>query len=97
MGYCISYKPLKKLRGMEKRRSRGAAVAALIVVALFLCCPFLGEETAAFLRRVWIPGDPEVTISALEQFRETISGGEPVSAAFSAFCREILSYARNPA
>ncbi len=81
MAYRIVY-------GAEKGKTRKkrnwiwlAALAAAVLLGRFLG---LGQYL--------IPGDAAVTTAAAEEFVAQIGAGEPVQAAFSDFCREIMDH-----
>lgn len=91
MGYCIEYE-----NGRAKRRRTGTqrkelwALAAVVIVLLGVISGFFWPEGAAAFRNFWIPGDPEVTIRAIETMVENLRSGEGTQEAVTAFCREIL-------
>lgn len=90
MGYRIDYRPVKKVRGVEKRTFRLAAFAGifLMVFVIFACC-FWPEGTAVL--RDWIlPGDPTVTAAAMEELTDSLRMGERVADALRSFCVQIL-------
>lgn len=90
MGYRIDYGPVKKVRGVEKRTSRLAALTGvfLLLFVITICC-FWPEGTAA-LRRMLLPGDPVVTAAAMEELADSLRTGEELYDSLRAFCVRIL-------
>ena len=97
MGYQIRYDAGKAVKTGLKERKRSAVgmVAAGLVVTCLLVRLFwpAGMEK---LRRMVLPGDPEVTGRAAEQMVSQIHEGVPVGDAVQVFCREILNEAGYP-
>ena len=93
MGYRIDYGLQKKIPISQRRKRGGTGIligigAVLAVMALRL---------TGFGEVLWhwiLPGDPEVTQTALTAMIEDIRNGSELSDAITAFCREILNGAR---
>lgn len=90
MGYRITYQPMKKIRNLEKRRSRRLALTGLFLVLFLIFTHVFWQEGRQFLQSLLIPGDAAVTVSAMEDFTHALSSGIPFSEAFAAFCHSIL-------
>lgn len=90
MGYRVEYQPVKKVRGVEKRTSRVPALTALFFLLFLLLVNGFWPQGAEILREILIPGDPTVTVAALETFTQELQTGEELSIAFEDFCRTIL-------
>ena len=90
MGYRIDYGPVKKVRGVEKRTSRLAALTGmfLLLFVITVCC-FWPEGTAV-LRDWFLPGDPVVTAAAMEELTDSLRTGEGIGESLRAFCARIL-------
>lgn len=91
MGYRIEYQPVKKVRNAEKRISRIPALTALFLLLFFLLVSSFWPRGRELMRELIIPGDPDVTVAALEVFAQELHGGEELSSAFESFCRRILT------
>lgn len=87
MPYRIDYGPMKKVRGAEKRRSPRAALGALCLLILLGLA--LWPRGARALRAVLIPGDPAVTVAALENLAGELRSGADVQEALEAFCAQV--------
>ena len=91
MGYRITYEngvirkePLRLRNSQWKQWGLGCTAVAL-AVALML------PGGRLWLRDLILPGDEEITASALEGMVSDLRAGEPVGDALEAFCREILA------
>lgn len=93
MGYRIEYQPVKKVRGIEKRTSKIPALTALFFLLFFFLVFSFWPDGAHILREILIPGDPDVTVMALETFAQDLRTGGTFSDAFEVFCRRILTEA----
>ena len=90
MGYRVEYGPVKKVRDVEKRVSRKAALTALCLLLFFLLVGILWPEGAEALRRLVFPGDPAVTVTALEELAGELRAGADVTESLRSFCLQIL-------
>lgn len=98
MGYQISYgqdvvSKTKKREFRMPRPGRGGfmrlGVPGLILLFVVVC--FI-PQVRLTLRDLLLPGDPEVTATALERLVETVSEGESIQTALTEFCREIIDH-----
>lgn len=89
MGYRIEYAPLKTIRDREKITARVPVMTGLFLLLFCFLVFSLWPEGGTLLRELLIPGDPDVTVVALETFAEDLRNGESVSDAFASFCRRI--------
>lgn len=90
MGYRVEYETVRKVRRMEQKTARlPAMIGAALVLFLILVGIFWpeGKET---LRNFLIPGDPAVTVAALEELAEELETGAPLGEALDNFCRSIV-------
>ncbi len=90
MSYRISYEPefnskYPVLPGKRPRKKLWMICAALVLVAVAMLSPV----RSAVLNLI-LPGDPQVTKSALSDLVEQVGAGEGLGVAVTAFCREIL-------
>lgn len=92
MGYRITYEPVKKVRGAEKRHSSTAALAGLFFLVFLLLVNLFWPQGAQTLRELILPGDGAVTAAALEEFAEDLGSGLPIAAAAEDFCRRIIAH-----
>ncbi len=90
MGYRVDYGPVKKLRGAEKSRTRVAALTALFLLLFFLLVQTFWPQGAEMLQHIFVPGDPKVTVAALETFAGELQHGVPLRDAFENFCFYIV-------
>lgn len=66
-------------------------LAVLGFVLLFSAACMIPQVRAALLDLL-LPGDPEVTATALERLVEAVSEGEAIQTALTDFCREIIDH-----
>lgn len=95
MGYRVDYRPIKKIRRAEKRRSGLAAMTALWFLIFLLLTNGLWPRGAEVLQSVLIPGDPEITTAALKSLVEDLKAGEPLADAVESFCITVIQEAGN--
>ena len=67
-------------------------VIIILATVLILGITVVNDERAS---SIIIPGDPELTLSALSSMLDDIRAGEPVKEAFSTFCIEIIEHAQS--
>lgn len=89
VAYRIVYEPVKSRT--EQGRSVRRPVLTALCFALFLilvnnCWP----QGNALLRELLIPGEPEVTLEALEVLADSIRTGDPLAEAVGAFCAAVM-------
>lgn len=90
MGYRVAYETVPKVRRMEQRRSGRAALTALFfAVFLFLTAVFWPKGREA-LQELLLPGDPAVTVEALETLAEELQTGVQLGNALENFCLTIV-------
>lgn len=94
MGYRIDYQPIKKVRNLEKRTAGVPAMTALFLMLFFMLVFSFWPQGAELLREMLIPGDPDVTVAALETFAQELQCGESLYSAFDTFCRQLLAEAQ---
>ena len=87
MSYRIEYGKDKRYSPDKKGKGLLIAICVLVLVAAL---EFSGLRQRLFYRL--LPGDPQVTAGALENFAGNLKAGETPGEAFSAFCREILEH-----
>ena len=90
MGYRVDYQPVRKLRNMENRTNGKTALTAAFLMLFFLLVFSCWPRGAELVKEMIIPGEPEVTLGAVEQLAARLQGGEPLAAALEAFCCEIM-------
>ena len=97
MGYQIAYgAALVKTHIPERRKIRISIKSAGIFFAVFLILIvfFLGSREA--VQDFLLPGNSQITKAALSKLVTELQEGEPLSASFDAFCREIVDGANIP-
>ena len=91
MGYRIIYDKgtihKETVRARRFRWKRWGIGFAGVALAAALMVP----QGRLWLRDLLLPGDEEITASALEGMVSDLRAGEPVREAVEAFCREILA------
>lgn len=98
MAYQISYgqdavERKKKREFRMPRSSRGGlmrlcAAAVILLIAVVCMIP----QVRMALWELLLPGDPEVTTTALERLVQAVSEGEAIQTALTDFCREIIDH-----
>lgn len=89
MSYKIRYKVAGKRHYPTGARPPKSAFVVAVIMLLFVVVSLWYGST------LWIlPGDPQVTASALEKLIEQLSEGAAFSEAVTVFCREVVAGAR---
>ena len=94
MSYSVYYSPQTKKKFPEK--TRGHVKWRQVVAVMILICLVIGIVPlykSGVLRELLIPGEPAITVAALETLTENLQEGMPFQLAVETFCGEILSYA----
>lgn len=94
MGYRIDYRPIRKIRGVEKRRSSVAALTALFLLVFVLIVNSTWSRGTEVLQKLIFSGDISVTTAALEDLAMELRAGEEVSSAVETFCRKVIQGAQ---
>lgn len=95
MGYRVEYCPVKKVRGAKKRVSRKVMLTALCLLLFCTLVGILWPEGTEVLRLFLFPGDPAVTVAALEELTAELRTGVPLSDSFRIFCLRIMEGSEN--
>lgn len=93
MGYRIDYGSQGQSRGKSDSVGSpfGIMTAAWFLIFL-LAVGFFWEDGRLFLQRILIPGEPEVTLTAMETLARDLASGASLRTAAGAFCTTILEY-----
>jgi hypothetical protein len=91
MAYQISYcGKMSKAVCRPNKETRPLYKWLLVsVIAMLLVGALLRKD----VRRIFLPGNPDITEKALYDLAADIQEGQPVSDAFMVFCRQILDHA----
>lgn len=90
MGYRVEYETVGKVRRMEQRKSPRAALTALFFALFLLLTAAFWPKGREALRELLIPGDPAVTVGALETLAEELQTGSALGDALENFCQTIV-------
>ena len=94
MGYRVDYSPVRKVRNAEKRTLRLPALTMLFFLLFVFLVLSFWPRGSVLLREILIPGDPDITVQALEAFARNLRSGEELSGALEVFCRTIVKEAQ---
>lgn len=95
MAYRIDYGSEGVQRKTLRRKlSMPVMKAAFFVLALVAGAVTIKVVGLTWVRDVLLPGDPEVTATALENMTDGLRSGESLLDAVTAFCREIIANAQ---
>lgn len=96
MAYQITYgQTVVKKRNIFRIRvgKQHLLTSCCIMLGILLLAVCILPQLRIGLRNLILPGDPDVTASALENMVDAIGAGESIQSALTDFCREILSAA----
>ena len=88
---CVSKKMKHELR-LPKPKKETVLRIGLTLSVLLLGLTCLIPQVRHAVRNMLLPGDPEITATALERLVEAVSGGETIQTALTEFCREIIDH-----
>lgn len=93
MGYRVDYQPVKKVRGVEKRRIGVPALTGLFLLLFILLINSVWPRGAEVLRGLLFSGDISVATAALEDMAVELRSGEELSSAVETFCKKVIQEA----
>ncbi len=89
MSYCVEYNPELNNR-YPARKVRRPKQTALLIVVILLVVTVSYSIFGGKLLKMFIPGDPQVTVAAFSEFVEQVGSGEPIRQAVYCFFQEII-------
>jgi len=94
MGYQIHYESVGRIEKTKPEKHRISGVLAVVMVCV-LVIGAVAVKTGAlpWVKDYLIPGDPDVTVAALQDMVAGLQSGEALGEAITAFCREIVAHA----
>ncbi len=90
MGYRIVYPAAKKIRGVEKQRSRRAALTGLFVLMFLILVCSVWYDGKRVLQGLLFSGNADAVLEALEVAWMELREGERLLSAAEGFCLRIL-------
>lgn len=90
MGYRVEYETVRKVRRMEQRTTRLPALTAAAFVLFLVLVGSFWPKGKEVLREILIPGDPAVTVAALEDLAEELKTGTELDDALENFCQTVV-------
>lgn len=95
MAYRIDYGSAgNRRKPLHRQPPKPLIKTALLVLALVAGAVTVKVVGLNWVRDVLLPGDPEVTASALQNMTDGLRSGESLLDAVTAFCREIIANAQ---
>ena len=91
MAYQISY--CGKISKADCRRNQKTKPLYKWLLVSIIAMLLVGALSRKDVRRILLPGNPDITEKALYDLAADIQEGQPVSDAFMVFCRQILDHA----
>lgn len=74
----------------RKRKPKGKCWMILVVICAMLCVQWVATSEISLLELL-IPGESQVTISAVRELVDVLSEGESLGESVTAFCKQILA------
>lgn len=94
MGYTVRYSPQNDGKfPVKKKKTRKARRIFLFLLIALLIAGMIPLQRSGLLRELLIPGDPDVTVAAMETFADNLKDGMSLQTAAEAFCVEIFQNA----
>lgn len=95
MAYRIDYGTAGNHRKtLHRQLPKSLIKTSLLVLALIAGAVTVKVVGLTWVRDVLLPGDPEVTASALQNMTDGLRNGDSLLDAVTAFCREIIANAQ---
>ena len=94
MGYKIQYSPETEKK--FPRKGKGSVTFGKPLFVLFAAILLIGIVTLHKHGMLWdllIPGDPEITVAAMETMADNLKEGMSLQSAVEVFCTEIFTHA----
>lgn len=89
MGYRVEYQ-MEKTKKTDARPGRFPVMLGACLLAFLLLVNGLWPRGAQMLRELLLPGNPSVTVAALEDFAQELKAGETLESALESFCRKVI-------
>ena len=93
MAYRIDYSTHSSPKIDSPGKQRITAMAAGFFLLFLLLVNLFWPAGTEIVRQALIPGDPEVTVTAVDNLVSGLKDGQQLSDAVTAFCREIIANA----
>lgn len=95
MAYRIDYgSGSNQRKPLRKNIPAPVIKTALFVLALVAGAMAMKVVGLSWVRDVLLPGDPEITATALQNMTDNLRSGESLLDAVTTFCREIIANAQ---
>lgn len=88
MSYNIRYNPDQNKKYPKSQKYKPIFVKQLAIAGLLIVFVYVSASKGWY--KILLPGNPDVTASALSSFVEKIGEGKPVKEAVYSFCEEII-------
>ena len=88
MSYSIRYNPDLNKKYPKPKNNKPISVKRLAVISVLIVFAYVFASKGWY--KILLPGNPDVTASALSSFVEKIGEGKPVIEAVYSFCEEII-------
>ena len=88
MSYSIRYNPDLNKKYPKSKNYKPISVKRLAVIGLLIVFAYVSASKGWY--KILLPGNPDVTASALSSFVEKIGEGKPIKEAVYSFCEEII-------
>ena len=89
MGYRVEYQ-MEKTKKTDARPGRFPVMLGACLLVFLLLVSGLWPRGGEVLRGVLLPGNPSVTVAALEDFAQDLKAGETLESALESFCRKVI-------
>ena len=93
MAYRIDYSTHSCRKVDSPGKQRTTAMAAGFFLLFLLLVNLFWPAGTEIVRQALIPGDPEVTVTAVDNLVSGLKDGQQLSDAVTTFCREIIANA----
>ena len=90
MGYRIEYSEKPMVSDFRSFKSRRLLFSAVFFTLFLILCRTCWPAGWHLIRRTFVPGNPDVTLSAVNAFLQELRWGIPLSDAVETFCKTIL-------
>lgn len=89
MGYSVEYNPELRKNYPQKRENMPKIQMKWLLMGVIICVGIYILFGTGFIK-LFIPGDPEITVAAFSDMVQRVSTGEPVTEAVFGFVRDVV-------
>ena len=88
MSYSVQYNPELHKKYPTSKKQRNIPVKQIVILVVCFTLAYIIAQNKLY--KLFLPGNPDVTTSALVNFTQKVGGGESFKEAVYCFCEEVI-------